>query len=57
MLQERTRDSDDDELHDSDYDITALANNLSEAFRNNVYESDNRKEVKFITLRMVCSLW
>ncbi|XP_020115075.1 serine/threonine-protein phosphatase 6 regulatory subunit 3-like isoform X3 [Ananas comosus] len=43
-LQERTRDSDDDELHDSDYDITALANNLSEAFRNNVYESDNRKE-------------
>ncbi|XP_020115074.1 serine/threonine-protein phosphatase 6 regulatory subunit 3-like isoform X2 [Ananas comosus] len=44
MLQERTRDSDDDELHDSDYDITALANNLSEAFRNNVYESDNRKE-------------
>ncbi|KAG1361540.1 serine/threonine-protein phosphatase 6 regulatory subunit 2 [Cocos nucifera] len=45
-LQERTRDSDEDELHESDYDVTALANNLSQAFRYNVYENYDVNEVQ-----------
>ncbi|XP_072965394.1 uncharacterized protein [Typha angustifolia] len=43
-LQERTRDSDDDEHNDTDYDITALASNLSQAFRYNAYRSDDTDE-------------
>lgn len=48
-LQERTRDSDEDELHDRDYDISGLTNNLSQAFRYNVYGSEDVEEV-LITL-------
>lgn len=44
-LQERPRDSDEEELHDRDYDIAALANNLSQAFRYRVYENDDMDEV------------
>eukprot|EP00262_Sarcandra_glabra_P007051 TRINITY_DN1961_c0_g2_i1.p1 TRINITY_DN1961_c0_g2~~TRINITY_DN1961_c0_g2_i1.p1 ORF type:complete len:707 (+),score=143.52 TRINITY_DN1961_c0_g2_i1:46-2121(+) len=44
-LQERTRDSDEDELHDRDYDVAALANNLSQAFRYNMYENEDAEEV------------
>eukprot|EP00268_Persea_americana_P004482 TRINITY_DN1142_c0_g1_i1.p1 TRINITY_DN1142_c0_g1~~TRINITY_DN1142_c0_g1_i1.p1 ORF type:complete len:859 (-),score=207.16 TRINITY_DN1142_c0_g1_i1:383-2959(-) len=44
-LQERTRDSDEDELHDRDYDISGLTNNLSQAFRYNVYGSEDVEEV------------
>ncbi|XP_009382444.2 uncharacterized protein LOC103970401 isoform X1 [Musa acuminata AAA Group] len=43
-LQERTRDSDEDELHDRDYDIRALVNNTNHAFRYHVYENDNVDE-------------
>ncbi|KAJ6809621.1 serine/threonine-protein phosphatase 6 regulatory subunit 3-like isoform X1 [Iris pallida] len=43
-LQERTRDSDDDEIQDRDYDVTALANNLSQAFRYNSYENEDVDE-------------
>ncbi|KAM7502145.1 hypothetical protein LguiB_001049 [Lonicera macranthoides] len=32
-MQDRTRESDKDDIHDRDYDIAALANNLSQAFR------------------------
>ena len=32
-LQDRMRDSDDEDLHDRDYDVAALANYLSQAFR------------------------
>ncbi|CAI9776457.1 unnamed protein product [Fraxinus pennsylvanica] len=39
-LQERTRDSDEDDVHDRDYDVAALANNLSQAFRYNAYDND-----------------
>ncbi|KAF8402753.1 hypothetical protein HHK36_010843 [Tetracentron sinense] len=40
-LQDRTRDSDEDELHDRDYDVAAIANNLSQAFRYNMYENED----------------
>lgn len=39
-LQDRTRDSDDDDYQDRDYDVAALANNLSQAFRYGIYSSD-----------------
>ncbi|OVA10131.1 SIT4 phosphatase-associated protein family [Macleaya cordata] len=44
-LQDRTRDSDEDELHDRDYDVAALANNLSQAFRYSIYENDDVEQV------------
>lgn len=44
-LQDRTRDSDDDELHDRDYDVAALANNLSQAFRYKIYGNEEAEEV------------
>ncbi|XP_041990624.1 serine/threonine-protein phosphatase 6 regulatory subunit 3-like isoform X1 [Salvia splendens] len=40
-LQDRTRDSDEEDVHDRDYDVAALANNLSQAFRYNIYDNDN----------------
>ncbi|XP_071711802.1 uncharacterized protein [Rutidosis leptorrhynchoides] len=39
-LQDRNRDSDEDDIHERDYDVAALANNLSQAFRYNIYEND-----------------
>ncbi|GAB2214036.1 hypothetical protein Droror1_Dr00018368 [Drosera rotundifolia] len=39
-LQERSRDSDEDDYQDRDYDVAALANNLSQAFRYGIYSSD-----------------
>ncbi|KAL9353858.1 hypothetical protein Peur_051828 [Populus x canadensis] len=43
-LQDRTRDSDEDDLHDRDYDVAALANNLSEAFRYKIYGNEDNEE-------------
>ncbi|XP_052478902.1 uncharacterized protein LOC105776665 [Gossypium raimondii] len=43
-LQDRTRDSDDD-YQDRDYDVTALASNLSQAFRYGIYSNDDTDEV------------
>ncbi|KAL2984156.1 hypothetical protein AAZX31_12G072800 [Glycine max] len=43
-LQDRMRDSDDEDLHDRDYDVAALANNLSQAFRYKIYGNDNNEE-------------
>ncbi|XP_040991874.1 serine/threonine-protein phosphatase 6 regulatory subunit 2-like isoform X2 [Juglans microcarpa x Juglans regia] len=43
-LQDRTRDSDDDDLHDRDYDVAALANNLSQAFRYKIYGNEDAEE-------------
>jgi len=48
-LQDRMRDSDDDDLHDRDYDVAALANNLSQAFRYKIYGNEDNEEV--------CSCW
>ncbi|KAF9599548.1 hypothetical protein IFM89_038814 [Coptis chinensis] len=43
-LQDRTRDSDEDDIQERDYDVGALANNLSMAFRYNIYEDDDTEE-------------
>ncbi|CAH8338611.1 unnamed protein product [Eruca vesicaria subsp. sativa] len=43
-LHDRNRDSDDDDYHDRDYDVAALANNLSQAFRYGVYNNDDMDE-------------
>ncbi|KAI3824605.1 hypothetical protein L1987_06069 [Smallanthus sonchifolius] len=40
-LHDRGRDSDDDDYQDRDYDVAALANNLSQAFRYGIYENDD----------------
>ncbi|XP_057782474.1 uncharacterized protein LOC131000640 isoform X1 [Salvia miltiorrhiza] len=40
-LQDRTRDSDEEDVHDRDYDVAALANNLSQAFRYSIYDNDD----------------
>ncbi|XP_022877710.1 uncharacterized protein LOC111395796 isoform X1 [Olea europaea var. sylvestris] len=38
-----TRESDEDDVHDRDYDVAALANNLSQAFRYNATQLLDRK--------------
>ncbi|KAL5565684.1 hypothetical protein UlMin_028848 [Ulmus minor] len=43
-LQDRMRDSDEDELNDRDYDVAALANNLSQAFRYKIYGNEDTEE-------------
>ncbi|CAI9089657.1 OLC1v1024273C4 [Oldenlandia corymbosa var. corymbosa] len=43
-LQDRTRDSDDEDYQDRDYDVTELANNLSQAFRYGIYSHDEIDE-------------
>ena len=43
-LQDRTRDSDEE---DRDYDVAALANNLSQAFNYRTYGNDDNEEVFF----------
>ncbi|XP_056861331.1 uncharacterized protein LOC108862205 [Raphanus sativus] len=40
-VQDRTRDSDEE---DKDYDVAALANNLSQAFTNRIYGNDDNEE-------------
>ncbi|XP_068320292.1 uncharacterized protein [Pyrus communis] len=43
-LHDRNRDSDDDDYQDRDYDVAALANNLSQAFRYGIYNNDELDE-------------
>jgi len=43
-MQDR-RDSDDDDYQDRDYDVAALANNLSQAFQYGIYNNDDMDEV------------
>ncbi|KAJ4894894.1 SIT4 phosphatase-associated family protein [Raphanus sativus] len=45
-LHDRNRDSDDDDYHDRDYDVAALANNLSQAFRYGMYNNDDMEEAQ-----------
>ncbi|RID53331.1 hypothetical protein BRARA_G00733 [Brassica rapa] len=45
-LHDRNRDSDDDDYHDRDYDVAALANNLSQAFRYGMYSNDDMEETQ-----------
>lgn len=44
-LQDRARDSDEEDVHDRDYDLAALANNLSQAFRYTIYDNDDAEQV------------
>ncbi|KAL3518388.1 hypothetical protein ACH5RR_020977 [Cinchona calisaya] len=44
-LQDRTRDSDEEDVHDRDYDVAALANNLSQAFRYTIYDNNDAEEI------------
>ena len=48
-LHDRTRDSDDDDYQDRDYDVAALANNLSHAFQYGIYGNDDIEEVLVMT--------
>ncbi|XP_042006837.1 serine/threonine-protein phosphatase 6 regulatory subunit 1-like [Salvia splendens] len=43
-LLDQNRDSDDDDYQDKDYDVAALANNLSQAFRYGIYSNDDIEE-------------
>uniref|UniRef100_A0A1D1Y0D9 Serine/threonine-protein phosphatase 6 regulatory subunit 3 n=1 Tax=Anthurium amnicola TaxID=1678845 RepID=A0A1D1Y0D9_9ARAE len=43
-LHDRSRDSDDEDFRDRDYDVTALANNLSQAFRYGIYSNEDIEE-------------
>ena len=45
-LQDRGRDSDDEDFRDRDYDVAALASNLSQAFKYGIYSNDDIEEVK-----------
>lgn len=59
-LLDRSRDSDDDDYHDRDYDVAALANNLSQAFRYGIYSNDDMDEVTFscfLVLTATCDLF
>ena len=44
-LHDRTRDSDDDDYQERDYDVAPLENNLSQAFRYGIYNNDDMDEV------------
>lgn len=54
-LHDRGRDSDDDDYQDRDYDVAALANNLSQAFRYGIYENDDNDEVYQKLAMFLCS--
>lgn len=41
----KKRDSDEDDYQDRDYDVAALANNLSQAFRYGIYNNEDIEEV------------
>ncbi|XP_010941542.1 uncharacterized protein [Elaeis guineensis] len=45
-LQDRGRDSDDEDFRDRDYDVAALASNLSQAFRYGIYSNDDIEEAQ-----------
>ncbi|GJY08679.1 serine/threonine-protein phosphatase 6 regulatory subunit 3-like protein [Tanacetum coccineum] len=44
VYHDQGRDSDDDDYQDRDYDVSALANNLSQAFRYGISENDDNIE-------------
>lgn len=44
-MHDRNRDSDEDDFQDRDYDVAALANNLSQAFRYDIYNNENDEDM------------
>lgn len=51
-LLDRTRDSDEEDVHNRDYDIAALANNLSQAFQYTIYDNNGAQEVIVVSHTM-----
>lgn len=55
---DRTKDSDDDDLHDRDYDVAALTNNINQAFSYKIYGNEDAEEVhvplEFIAISTNC---
>lgn len=49
-LLDRTRDSDEEDVHNRDYDVAALANNLSQAFQYTIYDNNGAEEVSIVYL-------
>jgi hypothetical protein len=49
------RDSDEEDMRDRDYDVAALANNLSQAFRYGIYSNDDLEEVSSFHLILLFS--
>ncbi|KAK4802144.1 hypothetical protein SAY86_000347 [Trapa natans] len=45
-LHDQTRDSDDNDYQDRDYDVATLANNLSQAFRYGIYNNEDIDEAQ-----------
>jgi len=45
-MQDRGRDSDDEDFRDRDYDVAALASNLSQAFKYGIYPSEDVDEAQ-----------
>ncbi|KAG8043523.1 hypothetical protein GUJ93_ZPchr0458g22781 [Zizania palustris] len=45
-LQDRGRDSDDEDFRDRDYDVAALASNLSQAFKYGIYSNEDIDEAQ-----------
>ncbi|XP_009787315.1 uncharacterized protein [Nicotiana sylvestris] len=43
-FQDRTKDSDEEDAHSRDYDVAALANNLSQAFQYSIYDNNGAEE-------------
>ncbi|GJN26423.1 hypothetical protein PR202_gb14351 [Eleusine coracana subsp. coracana] len=52
-LQDRGRDSDDEDFRDRDYDVAALASNLSQAFKYGIYSNEDIDEVSIIFLSSI----
>jgi hypothetical protein len=53
-LQDRGRDSDDEDFRDRDYDVAALASNLSQAFKYGIYSNEDIDEVSFSLFSTAC---
>ena len=55
-MQDRGRDSDDEDFRDRDYDVAALASNLSQAFKYGIYPSEDVDEVSIFFLNTTSSV-
>lgn len=55
-MQDRGRDSDDEDFRDRDYDVAALASNLSQAFKYGIYPSEDVDEVSSFFLNTTSSV-
>jgi hypothetical protein len=57
-LQDRGRDSDDEDFRDRDYDVAALASNLSQAFKYGIHSNEDvDDEVSILLLFLPVSVF